>query len=159
MTTKIADPGNIRDLKKKVRSILKTDVGKGAFNNRYGRDFSYDELSTLIDGRQCIWVAYADTGDLVGFGEMWSKDNTSSEFGYIIFPEYQKLGFGYNLAKKIFEDARKTLKLKHIRAETEDDNVGSMRILKRLGDEFSPSKIEINEKYTPPTVVYEWKVD
>ena len=159
MFTKIAEPENIIELKDKIKNLLQTELGRNVFNQRYGCDFTYEELIRIIDGREYIWVSYSNKDNLVGFAELWVKSDGFFELGYIIFPEYQRLGFGYQLAKKVFEDSKDRLKIKKIKIEAENNNIGSMKILERLISEYRPTKMDANEKYTVPTVIYEWEFD
>ncbi len=155
MITKVANSKDIKELKNKTKALLKTQAGVDLFNQRYGRDFSYQELSKLITSRKAIWVAHLDEA-LIGFAELWHKDDGLAELGYTIFPEYQKKGFGYQLAKVAFDDCRNKLKITRLKIEVENNNIGSISIVNKLAQTFPVSVTEINEEYDTPTNIFKW---
>ena len=151
----------IREYSSKDETILKTTCGKinpktfaQLIDLRYGRNFDLQMLLNIINTRQKTWLAFLD-GKLIGFADLSKvNDDGYSEMGYLIFPEYQKKGFGYEIAKYVIDySAKHTNKIK---AETEITNSASQKLLNRITVAYKPTKIKLNKTYTPNTITYYW---
>jgi hypothetical protein len=156
MNIKIANAKDIIKLKVKSRKLLNTNIGKATFNQRYGKDFTYDELCVSIDNNQSVWTICTPKNVPIGFGEIWQNKDKTTEIGYMIFPEFQKQGFGLALATQMFEDCIQIFNLKNLKIEIENTNIGSTKIVESLAKKCTPSKIETNTKFDPPTIIYSW---
>ncbi len=159
MIIKIAEDADILNLKKSIKHLLTNGAGAYAFNQRYGREFNYTELSDSIDRKQTIWVAYSVDGEVVGYAELSKKEKSDFELGYIIFPRYQRLGYGHKIAHYAFKDCKNLLNIHKLKIEAEDNNVGSIKIMNKLKEEFPIHNIEIYDKYDPNTLIYTWSFD
>ncbi|MEZ6255203.1 MAG: GNAT family N-acetyltransferase [Patescibacteria group bacterium] len=157
MHIKIAETSDINRLKLVIKSMLQIPLGISLFNQRYGGDFTYEKLSKIIDSRQQVWIMESDESKLIGFSELWLKDDGYFELGYTIFPDYQKLGYGYSMVKTVFVECKDNLKIKFLKIEAETSNAGSIKIMEKLKTDFPISEKYINESYEPPTLIYTWK--
>ena len=76
-----------------------------------------------------------------------SASHNSTEFGlfYAISPDYQHQGFATEAAQALIDYAFKHLHLKQIIAETDYTNIGSIRVMQKLG-----MRLEKNPYPEPP---------
>lgn len=124
---------------------------------RFGATLSYDEIFSTLESSEKVWVAKS-TGKVIGFANLAKpKTDGYSEISYAIFPEFQRIGYGYLFMEKIFNDYKQKNHQTKIKAEAEVTNISSQRILEKLSLTFSPKRVEVNEKYTPNTKIYYWE--
>lgn len=137
--------------------------GKAAFNRRYGHDKTWDELVQYLQldtdnsstENFVILVAY-DQNQIVGYAEVYEKQE-HIEFGYIVFPKFQKQGYGTKLVSAVFQYCRDTVKDRLVQAEVETDNIASMKLLDYCNYLCPTIDTYINDHFNPPTKVYVWK--
>jgi len=90
-----------------------------------------DPAGRVWDG---IIVHKADQVAIGGIGFKEGPDETGMvEIGYAIIPEYQGQGYATEMAHRLINWAFQTQGIKVITAECLDDNIGSIRVLERIG--------------------------
>jgi ribosomal-protein-alanine N-acetyltransferase len=76
----------------------------------------------------------------------WEKDHRKAETGYWIFPEFWGNGIVSEAMQTIIDFGFNKMNLHRIAAESEDDNAGSIAVLKKLGFEYEGTKRECEIK-------------
>jgi len=155
MNIKIANTKDITKLKLKSKKLLNNNIGKNIYKQRYNKIFNYDQLCETLDKNQSIWVICTDKNVPIGFGELWQNTSKNSEIGYMIFSEYQKQGYGIKLVEQMFDDCINLFNLKNLKIETQNDNIGSTKIIEKISNIHKPSKSEKNDKNN--TTIYSWE--
>jgi RimJ/RimL family protein N-acetyltransferase len=110
-------------------------------------------VRTIEDARQYILTGPLDSYDRHGFG-LWlvelkgpqtaigicgllkRESLTDVDIGFAFLPQYRSKGFAFESAAAVMEHARAVLGLKRIVAIANDDNIGSHRVLGKLGMRF-----------------------
>ena len=110
-------------------------------------------VRTTEDARQYILTGPMDSYDRHGFG-LWlvelkgpqtgigicgllkRESLTDVDIGFAFLPQYRSKGFAFESAAAVMEHARAVLGLRRIVAIANDDNIGSHRVLKKLGMRF-----------------------
>ena len=106
------------------------------------REISEDEARLLIEASlrsfeergYGVWLAYSrETAALTGFAGFISSDDESPNLVYGVHPDFCGNGFATEAAKAVVEFGFKTLGLASIKADVDEPNVYSVRILENLG--------------------------
>ena len=63
----------------------------------------------------------------------WEKQHRKAELGYWLLPPFWKQGIATEAAEKVIEYAFNEMNIHRLKAESEDDNFGSIATLKKLG--------------------------
>ncbi|MDF1696703.1 MAG: GNAT family N-acetyltransferase [Saprospiraceae bacterium] len=74
------------------------------------------------------------------------EDVDGVDIGFAMLPEYMKMGYAYEGAQRIKEYAQHPLNLSGITAFTSKTNVGSQRLIEKLGLEFKKTILFGEEK-------------
>lgn len=83
-------------------------------------------------------------GELIGFISLNHVDGSSRNLGYCLHTQWQGQGFAAEAADGIIRYAREELKLKKLVTGTAEENLPSVRLLKRLGfDQVGPGSYEL----------------
>lgn len=69
----------------------------------------------------------------IGAVSIYLKNFISGELGWIINKKYWKQGFAYEAAAALLDYSIKELKIKHFIAHCDAENIGSYRIMEKLG--------------------------
>jgi [ribosomal protein S5]-alanine N-acetyltransferase len=100
------------------------------------------------DTGRCWAICSAD--DKIFYGvitlNFWNKKFRNVEMGYWIFPQYWRKGIVTEAASKAIEYGFKEMDLHRIKAESEDDNAGSIATLKKLGFVYEGTQRECEIK-------------
>ena len=91
---------------------------------RYARGEFFDWAITLADSGKMIGT--------VGFTKIYPSNN-SAEIGYVLNPEYHKMGIGYEAAKRIVDFGFDAMELHRIEARFMRGNTASKRLMEKLG--------------------------
>jgi RimJ/RimL family protein N-acetyltransferase len=92
-------------------------------------------------------------GDPIGScGLLYRKVLDVSDIGFAFLPEYWNRGFAYEAAEAIMGYGHLTLGLKKIVGLTSEDNLGSIKLLKKLGMDFKKT-VKMSDD-DPGTVLY-----
>ncbi|MRH45100.1 GNAT family N-acetyltransferase [Aquibacillus halophilus] len=85
--------------------------------------------------RYALAVVENETGSLIGASEINIRDveNRSGEISYIIHPDYWGRGIATTVAAKLIELGFKQLNLHRVFATCDPRNVGSARVLEKVG--------------------------
>lgn len=80
-------------------------------------------------------VIVKESGGMIGAGELTIRDytNRAGEIGYIVNPQYWGKGFATEVAKLLLAFGFTDLKLHRIFATCDPRNVGSSRVLEKIG--------------------------
>ncbi len=95
--------------------------------SRYATCDFYDWAITLADSDKMIGT--------VGFTKIDTQNN-SAEIGYVLNPDYQRRGYGYEAAKQIVDFGFKQLELHRIEARFMKGNTASLKLTQKLGMTF-----------------------
>lgn len=130
-------PGDIHEV---FRGLSHPEVIK-----HYGVSFSsleatqeqMDWYANMIqeDSGRCWAICSPDNKLFYGVVTLvfWKKEHRKAETGYWIFPEYWGKGFVSEAMEKVLEYGFTEMNLHRVSAEAEDDNAGSLGVLKKLG--------------------------
>ena len=82
-----------------------------------------------------LGVVLKDTGELIGdfVLEFVSQEHRQGEIGYIIHPDHQGHGYATEAGRELLRIAFEDLKLHRVVGRTQPRNVGSSRVLEKLG--------------------------
>ena len=90
-----------------------------------------DPEGLIWDG---IIIHKADRVAIGGIGFHGGPDEAGMvEIGYNIIPEYQGRGYATEMARSIIDQAFEVQGIKVVSAECLDDNIGSIRVLEKVG--------------------------
>jgi RimJ/RimL family protein N-acetyltransferase len=79
-------------------------------------------------------VELKDAGTPIGMCGLLKRDELEHvDLGFAFMPDYRRQGYGFEAASAVLSYARNDLKLGDILAITNPDNVGSIKLLERLG--------------------------
>lgn len=102
-------------------------------------------------------IVLKKTNRVIGAVEMTlNKINASAEIGYIIHPDYWGYGIATNISKKLLDYGFNKLGLNRIYATTDKRNIGSEKVLKKLGmkkEGLLRQNIKLREGYRD-TLIY-----
>lgn len=94
---------------------------------------------------------YHEVGEaLIGDCGFRISESGQAEIGYTIAPAYQRQGFGSEVVKSLVSHLFKERHLQRLIARTDPANIGSIRILKRIGfrmEAHSPTSVEIRGEW------------
>lgn len=100
------------------------------------------------DTGRCWAICSRDGNNFYGVITLnfWNKKFRCAEMGYWIFPEYWRKGIVTEAAGKVIEYGFEQMDLHRIKAESEDDNAGSIATLKKLGFVYEGTQRECEIK-------------
>ena len=78
-------------------------------------------------------VILKTTGKLIGSGAIHFISEKSAEIGYILNPRFWRLGYGTEIGHALIEYGFNCLGLQRISATADPRNLGSLRILEKIG--------------------------
>jgi RimJ/RimL family protein N-acetyltransferase len=82
-------------------------------------------------------VLRKEDGASIGICGLLKRDSLPDvDVGFAFLPQYCSMGFGFESASAVMAHGRKVLGLERIVAVTSPDNLGSMRLLEKLGMGF-----------------------
>jgi ribosomal-protein-alanine N-acetyltransferase len=135
-----------------LRQILQSDINeifRGLSHpeviKHYGISFKTLEASQeqmdwyanmiLEDTGRCWAICSPDNAHFYGVVTLvfWKKEHRKAETGYWIFPEHWGKGIVSEALEKVLEYGFSEMNLHRVSAESEDDNAGSIGVLKKLG--------------------------
>ena len=134
-----------------LRSIKVEDLqlAHDLWTNAEVRRFLFDDREILLDEARALieaslknfeehgyglWLAFSrDTGVLVGFAGFLSSSDESPNLVYGVHPEFCGNGFASEAATAVLDYAFETLALSSVKADVDEPNVVSVRILEKLG--------------------------
>ncbi len=94
----------------------------------------------------------AEGDSIGGCGLLYRKFLDVTDIGFAFLPEYWHRGFAFEAAEAILKYGHTTLGVKKIVGLTSEDNLGSIKLLKKLGMDFEKTvKMSDND---PGTVLY-----
>jgi ribosomal-protein-alanine N-acetyltransferase len=148
-----------------LREILPEDIGhvfRGlshpevikhyavSYNTLQATQEQMDWYANMIkkDIGKCWAICSADNTIFYGIATLvfWEKDHRKAETGYWIFPEFWGNGIISEDMQTIIDFGFNKMNLHRIAAESEDDNAGSIAVLKKLGFEYEGTKRECEIK-------------
>jgi RimJ/RimL family protein N-acetyltransferase len=98
-------------------------------------------------------VELKDGGDPIGgCGLLYRNVLDVTDIGFAFLPEFWNLGFAYEAAEAIMKYGHSTLGIKKIVGLTSEDNLGSIKLLKKLGMTFEKT-VKMSDD-DPGTVLY-----
>lgn len=108
------------------------------------------EFITWIESGQCkgkwyYWGISLPTADrVIGTICLWrfNADRTEADLGYELHPDYHGMGLMTQAAERVLAFGFHVLGLHKISAFTHGENEGSLRLLKRLGFQFTAPSYE-----------------
>lgn len=122
------DPSFIRNIgDRKVRSL--DDA----------RDYTTNKLIASYEkfGFGMYLVILKDTGMPAGICGLVKRDGLEDvDIGYAFLPQYWSKGYATEAAMAVKEYAKNTIGLKRLVAITDPENLGSVRVLEKIGLEF-----------------------
>lgn len=81
-----------------------------------------------------LWLVFArETAKLIGFAGLLQSSDESPNLIYGVRPGCQGTGFATEAAKAVLDFAFDTLRLNSVKADVDEPNVMSVRILEKLG--------------------------
>ena len=81
-----------------------------------------------------IWLVFSrETENLIGFAGLLQSSDESPNLIYGVHPEFCGNGFATEAAKAVLDHAFDTLALDSVKADVDEPNVISVRILEKLG--------------------------
>jgi RimJ/RimL family protein N-acetyltransferase len=110
-------------------------------------------VRTTEDARQYILTGPMESYERHGFG-LWLVELKASrtpigicgllkrdslddvDIGFALLPEYRSQGYAFESAAAVMDYGRNVLRLRRVVAITNDDNVGSIRVLEKIGMGF-----------------------
>lgn len=146
-------PIQIEDLQVAHDLWTNADVRRFLFDDRV---ISVDKARALIEasGRNFeehgygLWLAFSrDTGTLVGFAGFLSSSDESPNLVYGVHPEFWGNGLATEAAQTVVDYAFETLALSAVKADVDELNAVSVRLLEKLG--------MIQIRRGPPLLYYE----
>lgn len=148
-----------------LRQILPADVQsvfQGLSDARVIKHFAISFASLEATEEQMKWYADMLTNDTgrcwaicsldnsIFYGvctlNFWKKEHRNAETGYWIFPAYWGKGIVPEAMKTILAFGFKEMNLHRITAEVEDDNQGSIAVMKKLGFFYEGTRKECEIK-------------
>ena len=130
-------------------------TGDTAFANIEGAAavVAYVQAQYKAYGMGRLVVELAQTGEMIGWcGLKYLTEEKTVDIGYRFFRQYWGQGYGYEAAKVCFDHGCNTLQLKHIIGRAVQENMGSVKILERLGMRYTCDEPETDLVFG----VYEW---
>jgi ribosomal-protein-alanine N-acetyltransferase len=105
-----------------------------------GRDWNKARLDFYIscpDGLGMQAMIWKETGGIIGWSGLQPLVNTDEiEVGYGMIKEYWRKGIGYETALAWLKHGFENLGLERIVAVADQDNIGSWKIMEKLGMKF-----------------------
>jgi RimJ/RimL family protein N-acetyltransferase len=104
-------------------------------------------------GYGMLLVALKGEGDSIGAcGLLYRRVLDVTDIGFAFLPEYWNRGFAYEAAEAIMEYGHSSLGVKKIVGLTSADNLGSIKLLQKLGLDFDKT-VKMSDD-DPGTVLY-----
>ena len=126
-------------------------IGDGQPRTREHAESFVAEMMAHQQGRG--WMRFAvehtETGRLMGFSGFDDKDGLL-DFGWRLARDWWGGGYGYEASAAALYVGQQTFGLTHITAQSYPENVGSVRIMEKMG----MSLIGTSEAFGRPLVVY-----
>ncbi len=94
----------------------------------------------------------AEGDSIGGCGLLYRKFLDVTDIGFAFLPEYWNRGFAFEAAEAILKYGHTTLEVKKIVGLTSEDNLGSIKLLKKLGMDFEKT-VKMSDD-DPGTVLY-----
>ena len=100
------------------------------------------------DTGRCWAICVSESNEFAGVITLpfWEKQHRKAELGYWLLPAYWRNGYATEAAAAVINYAFREMKLHRIKAETEDDNPGSIATLKKLGFVYEGTQKECGIK-------------
>ena len=98
-------------------------------------------------------VELRDSGEAVGICGLLYRDSLGlTDIGFAFLPEHWGRGFAFEAASAVLEYGRSTLGIEKIVGLTSEDNLASIKVLRKLGMEFE-RRVKMSDD-DPGTVLY-----
>jgi len=107
--------------------------------------FIKDRNEDIENGKIYYWaITLKGERELIGSICLWnfSEDFTISEIGYDLHPDYFHKGIMTEAIREVVDFGFKTLQLKNIEAFTHKENANSVKLLKKCGFIFQPTRVD-----------------
>ena len=105
------------------------------------RHLAYIKYSYHFLGYGIYGIFLKDDNKMIGIA---GADGTDAPtLSYALFKEYQGKGYAYEACRIIIDYLQKYTGIPHIRIDVKKENTASLKLAKKLGDEF-PELIELN---------------
>lgn len=107
-----------------------------------GRAISTDEARSFVEASvegferdgYGLWLAFARDGErLVGFAGLLRSDDEAPNLVYGVHPDFWGEGYATEAARAVLSYALKRLALPKVKADVDESNVESVRVLEKLG--------------------------
>lgn len=129
----------IEDLQLAHTFWTNAEVRRFLFDDRV---ISPDKARSLVEGSlknfeehgYGLWLGFSrDTGMLVGFAGFLSSSDETPNLVYGVHPDFCGNGFATEAATAVLDYAFQTLALPSVKADVDESNVDSVRVLEKLG--------------------------
>lgn len=141
------------DIEKVFEGLSHPDVIKCygiSYNTLEATQEQMDWYANMIknDTGRCWAICSKSSNEFYGVITMpfWEKQHRKAELGYWLLPAYWKKGIATEAAKAVIDYAFTHMNLHRIKAESEDDNPGSIATLKKLGFVYEGTQRECEIK-------------
>ena len=105
-----------------------------------------------IDWKKSDWIIY-DTNWI------WVNCNTDTDenvdIDFALLPDYERLGYGFEMAKATILHSRNVLQLKSIVAITDVNNTSSITLLNKLGLHYEK---KVNSAEGDEVLLFSWRI-
>jgi ribosomal-protein-alanine N-acetyltransferase len=82
-------------------------------------------------------VELKETGDPIGMCGLLKRDKlTDPDIGFAFLPDFRRKGYAFESASDVIRYGENVLGLKRVLAITKPDNIGSIRVLEKIGMRF-----------------------
>ena len=105
------------------------------------RHLAYIKYSYHFLGYGIYGIFLKNDNKMIGIA---GADGTDAPtLSYALFKEYQGKGYAYEACRTVIDHIQKNLNVPHIRIDVKKENAASLKLAKKLGDEF-PELIELS---------------
>ena len=85
-------------------------------------------------------------GNKIGICGLYDRNGIEGiDIGFSILPQFERLGYAYESTSRIIKAAFEEFKMKELKAITEQKNISSQALLKKLGFKFTVKTVLPNE--------------
>lgn len=124
-----------------VTNLIGGDLSQTQIEERLQKEIDNDSLFGVQ-----YWPLYIlESGDFIGCCGLRPYEDNTLEIGFHISSKYWRQGFAYEAAKKVIEYAFFELKISKLFSGHNPDNIGSKKLLEKLGFIYS------HDEFYPPT--------